>query len=60
MSQPVKTCPNCDAPLVQRDNERDEAFDERVYCRRACHRQALRNGKQKLRQIRMTGEPGDW
>lgn len=53
-------CPNCDALLVRRDNERQEAFNARVYCRRRCHREALRSGKQKLRQIRMTGEPGDW
>jgi hypothetical protein len=53
-------CPNCNAPLVRRDNERQEAFDERIYCRRKCHREALRTGKQRLRQIRMTGEPGDW
>lgn len=55
-----KHCPDCDAQLVQRPNERDDAFDLRVFCGRTCHRRAMRSGKQKLRQIRLTGTPGFW
>lgn len=60
MQRAPKLCPNCEKPLVQRPNERDEAFDGRTYCGRLCHRQALRTGKQRLHAMRMTGNPGFW